>query len=107
MSPQNPDLDSEALLALPLPQLVQKLHSGDLSPEAVLFTYMGKVRPGSDPAPSSSLSARLWENLAGGPWWDHSAKGYQGEREGARAVCVYEREGSVYVHVLGTLSMLS
>ena len=45
MSPQNPDLDSEALLALPLPQLVQKLHSGDLSPEAVLFTYMGKVRP--------------------------------------------------------------
>ncbi|KAI4549611.1 hypothetical protein MG293_001941 [Ovis ammon polii] len=40
---QNPDLDSEALLALPLPQLVQKLHSGDLSPEAVLFTYMGKA----------------------------------------------------------------
>ena len=40
MSPQNPDLDSEALLALPLPQLVQKLHSGDLYPEAVLFTYI-------------------------------------------------------------------
>ncbi|ELR57473.1 Fatty-acid amide hydrolase 1 [Bos mutus] len=40
---QNPDLDSEALLALPLPQLVQKLHSGDLYPEAVLFTYIGKA----------------------------------------------------------------
>ncbi|KAM9690702.1 fatty-acid amide hydrolase 1 isoform 2-T2 [Dama dama] len=40
---QNPDLDSEALLALPLPQLVQKLQNGDLSPEAVLFTYMGKA----------------------------------------------------------------
>ncbi|XP_029084921.1 fatty-acid amide hydrolase 1 isoform X1 [Monodon monoceros] len=40
---QNPDLDSEALLALPLPQLVQKLHSGELSPEAVLFTYLGKA----------------------------------------------------------------
>ncbi|XP_060061938.1 fatty-acid amide hydrolase 1 isoform X2 [Erinaceus europaeus] len=39
---QNPDLDSEALLALPLPQLVQKLHSGELSPEAALFTYVGK-----------------------------------------------------------------
>jgi len=97
VSPQNPDLDSEALLALPLPQLVQKLHSGDLYPEAVLFTYIGKVRPGSDPTPSSPLCTRLWENLAGGPWWDHSAKGCQGEREGARAVCVYEREreGSV------------
>ncbi|XP_011825164.1 PREDICTED: fatty-acid amide hydrolase 1 [Mandrillus leucophaeus] len=40
---QNPDLDSEALLALPLPQLVQKLHNGELSPEAVLFTYVGKA----------------------------------------------------------------
>ncbi|XP_005072131.1 fatty-acid amide hydrolase 1 [Mesocricetus auratus] len=40
---QNPDLDSEALLALPLPQLVQKLGSGELSPEAVLFTYLGKA----------------------------------------------------------------
>lgn len=59
MSPQNPDLDSEALLALPLPQLVQKLHSGELSREAVLFTYLGKVKPGSDPAPSSTFSARL------------------------------------------------
>ncbi|XP_036704066.1 fatty-acid amide hydrolase 1 isoform X3 [Balaenoptera musculus] len=40
---QNPDLDSEALLALPLPQLVQKLHGGELSPEASLFTYLGKA----------------------------------------------------------------
>ncbi|XP_024907642.1 fatty-acid amide hydrolase 1 isoform X2 [Pteropus alecto] len=40
---QNPDLDSEALLALPLPQLVQKLHSGELCPRAVLFTYLGKA----------------------------------------------------------------
>ncbi|KAM9685209.1 fatty-acid amide hydrolase 1 [Trichechus inunguis] len=40
---QNPDLDSEALLALPLPQLVQKLRSGELSPEAALFTYVGKA----------------------------------------------------------------
>uniref|UniRef100_A0A8C3WGK0 Fatty-acid amide hydrolase 1 n=1 Tax=Catagonus wagneri TaxID=51154 RepID=A0A8C3WGK0_9CETA len=40
---QNPDLDSEVLLALPLPQLVQKLHSGELSPEAVLFSYLGKA----------------------------------------------------------------
>uniref|UniRef100_A0A250Y335 Fatty-acid amide hydrolase 1 n=1 Tax=Castor canadensis TaxID=51338 RepID=A0A250Y335_CASCN len=40
---QNPDLDSEALLALPLLQLVQKLHSGELSPEAALFTYIGKA----------------------------------------------------------------
>lgn len=40
---QNPDLDSEALLALPLLQLVQKLQSGELSPEAVLFTYLGKA----------------------------------------------------------------
>ncbi|XP_007130576.1 fatty-acid amide hydrolase 1 [Physeter macrocephalus] len=40
---QNPDLDSEALLALPLPQLVQKLHGGELSPEAALFTYLGKA----------------------------------------------------------------
>lgn len=45
MSPQNPDLDSEALLALPLTQLVQKLQRGELSPEAALFTYVGKVRP--------------------------------------------------------------
>nr|XP_023410100.1 fatty-acid amide hydrolase 1 [Loxodonta africana] len=40
---QNPDLDSEALLALPLPQLVQKLRSGELSPDAVLFTYVRKA----------------------------------------------------------------
>uniref|UniRef100_A0A5F7ZZQ1 Fatty-acid amide hydrolase 1 n=1 Tax=Macaca mulatta TaxID=9544 RepID=A0A5F7ZZQ1_MACMU len=40
---RNPDLDSEALLALPLPQLVQKLHNRELSPEAVLFTYVGKA----------------------------------------------------------------
>ncbi|XP_053777458.1 fatty-acid amide hydrolase 1 [Desmodus rotundus] len=40
---QNPDLDSEALLALTLPQLVQKLHNGELSPQAVLFTYLGKA----------------------------------------------------------------
>lgn len=40
---QNPDLDSEALLALPLPELVQKLHSGELSPEAALFTFVGKA----------------------------------------------------------------
>ncbi|XP_021056177.1 fatty-acid amide hydrolase 1 [Mus pahari] len=40
---QNPDLDSEALLALPLLQLVQKLQSGELSPEAALFTYLGKA----------------------------------------------------------------
>ncbi|KAH0504303.1 Fatty-acid amide hydrolase 1 [Microtus ochrogaster] len=39
----NPDLDSEALLALPLTQLGLKLHSGELSPEAVLFTYLGKA----------------------------------------------------------------
>ncbi|XP_075411839.1 fatty-acid amide hydrolase 1 isoform X1 [Tenrec ecaudatus] len=40
---QNPDLDAEALLALPLTQLVQKLRSGELSPEAALFTYVGKA----------------------------------------------------------------
>ncbi|XP_004599493.2 fatty-acid amide hydrolase 1 [Ochotona princeps] len=40
---QNPSLDSEALLALSLPQLVQKLDNGELSPEAVLFTYVGKA----------------------------------------------------------------
>lgn len=40
---QNPDLDSEAVLALPLPELVQKLQSGELSPEAALFTYLGKA----------------------------------------------------------------
>ncbi|XP_006899039.1 PREDICTED: fatty-acid amide hydrolase 1-like [Elephantulus edwardii] len=40
---QNPDLDTEALLALPLTQLVQKLRSGELSPEAALFTYVGKA----------------------------------------------------------------
>ncbi|KAM5266407.1 fatty-acid amide hydrolase 1 isoform 1-T5 [Hipposideros larvatus] len=40
---QNPDPDSEALLALTLPQLVQKLRSGELSPEAALFTYVGKA----------------------------------------------------------------
>ncbi|XP_008826735.1 fatty-acid amide hydrolase 1 [Nannospalax galili] len=40
---QNPDLDSEALLSLPLPHLVQKLHSGELSPEAALFTFVGKA----------------------------------------------------------------
>ncbi|KAM8789460.1 fatty-acid amide hydrolase 1-like [Rhynchonycteris naso] len=40
---QNPSLDSEALLALTLPQLVQKLHSGELSPEAALFTYVEKA----------------------------------------------------------------
>lgn len=31
------------MLALPLNQLVQKLHSGELSPEAALFTYVGKA----------------------------------------------------------------
>lgn len=63
-SPQNPNLDSEALLALSLSELVQKLHSGELSPEAALFTYVGKV---SGPrllvpfAPFSSQSLhRLW-----------------------------------------------
>ncbi|KAI5938104.1 fatty-acid amide hydrolase 1 [Manis javanica] len=40
---QNPDLDSEALLALPLSQLVQKIRQGELSPEAVLLTYVGKA----------------------------------------------------------------
>ncbi|XP_058159620.1 fatty-acid amide hydrolase 1 isoform X2 [Dasypus novemcinctus] len=40
---QNPDLDSETLLALPLPQLAQKLRRGELSPEAALFTYVGKA----------------------------------------------------------------
>uniref|UniRef100_A0A8D0Q9Q8 Fatty-acid amide hydrolase 1 n=1 Tax=Sus scrofa TaxID=9823 RepID=A0A8D0Q9Q8_PIG len=40
---QNPDLDSEMLLALPLPQLVQKVRSGELSPEAVLFSYLQKA----------------------------------------------------------------
>ncbi|XP_032755437.1 fatty-acid amide hydrolase 1 [Rattus rattus] len=40
---QNPDLDSEALLTLPLLQLVQKLQNGELSPEAVFFTYLGKA----------------------------------------------------------------
>ncbi|XP_029804891.1 fatty-acid amide hydrolase 1 isoform X2 [Suricata suricatta] len=40
---QNPDLDSEALLALPLTQLVQKLRNGELAPEAALFTYVGKA----------------------------------------------------------------
>ncbi|KAB1268645.1 Fatty-acid amide hydrolase 1 [Camelus dromedarius] len=40
---QNPDLDPEALLVLPLPQLVQKLQSGELSPEAALFTYLEKA----------------------------------------------------------------
>ncbi|XP_037005369.2 fatty-acid amide hydrolase 1 [Artibeus jamaicensis] len=40
---QNPDLDSEALLALTLPQLMQKLNNGELSPQAVLFTYLGKA----------------------------------------------------------------
>lgn len=65
MSPQNPDLDSKALLALTLPQLVQKLHNGELSPEAALFTYVGKVRvagqPVIFPAPSYLLSQyRLW-----------------------------------------------
>ncbi|XP_036112008.1 fatty-acid amide hydrolase 1 [Molossus molossus] len=40
---QNPDLDSKALLALTLPQLVQKLRNGELSPQAVLFTYVRKA----------------------------------------------------------------
>ena len=64
--PQNPDLDSEALLALPLPQLVQKLHSRELSPEAVLFTYVGKVRPAKASPSLSPPSVRTGcgENLA-------------------------------------------
>lgn len=67
MSSQNPDLDSEALLALPLTQLVQKLHSGELSPEAALFTYVGKVRaarvrPSARDPPS--LCKGCAENLA-------------------------------------------
>lgn len=40
---QNPDLDSEALLSLPMPELVQKLSSSELSAEAALFTYVGKA----------------------------------------------------------------
>ena len=65
MSPQNPDLDSEALLALTLPQLVQKLHNGELSPQAVLFTYLGKVRPTT--ASSDLLAIAFLHRLWGKP----------------------------------------
>ena len=101
MSPQNPDLDSEMLLALPLPQLVQKVRSGELSPEAVLFSYLQKVRPGGGPACSFLPSlgkavAKTWpglcpaEALVGPP-----CQGLPGQREleFCVCVCVREREG--------------
>ena len=67
--PQNPDLDSEALLALPLPQLGQKLHSGELSPEAVLFTYLGKVSPRLAPAVFAQAVGKTWPGLScSGSW---------------------------------------
>lgn len=41
---QNPGLDEESVLVLPLAQLVQKLKSQEVSPEVVLYSYLGKVR---------------------------------------------------------------
>ncbi|XP_074077621.1 fatty-acid amide hydrolase 1-like [Macrotis lagotis] len=40
---QNPKLDEESILALPLAQLVEKLRIQELSPEAVLCSYLGKA----------------------------------------------------------------
>uniref|UniRef100_A0A4X2LPB7 Fatty-acid amide hydrolase 1 n=1 Tax=Vombatus ursinus TaxID=29139 RepID=A0A4X2LPB7_VOMUR len=40
---QNPGLDEETVLALPLAQLVQKLKNQELSPEAALCSYLGKA----------------------------------------------------------------
>ena len=82
MSPQNPDLDSEALLALPLTQLVQKLHRGELSPEAALFTYIGKVRPQAgdclDPPSLCKGWGETWPGVTlSGPGWGLSARGCQ------------------------------
>uniref|UniRef100_A0A7N4UYU4 Fatty-acid amide hydrolase 1 n=1 Tax=Sarcophilus harrisii TaxID=9305 RepID=A0A7N4UYU4_SARHA len=40
---QNSGLDEETVLGLPLAQLVQKLQNQELSPEAVLCSYLGKA----------------------------------------------------------------
>ncbi|XP_036613133.1 fatty-acid amide hydrolase 1-like [Trichosurus vulpecula] len=40
---QNPGLDEETVLALPLDQLVQKLKNQALSPETALYSYLGKA----------------------------------------------------------------
>ncbi|XP_044532722.1 fatty-acid amide hydrolase 1-like [Gracilinanus agilis] len=40
---QNPEVDVETVLALPLAQLAQKLKNKELSPEAVLYSYLGKA----------------------------------------------------------------
>nr|XP_033772509.1 vitamin D3 hydroxylase-associated protein-like [Geotrypetes seraphini] len=40
---QNPSVQLEAILSLPLTELVEKLREGSLSPESVLYTYMGKA----------------------------------------------------------------
>uniref|UniRef100_A0A8C8ZJH1 Fatty-acid amide hydrolase 1 n=1 Tax=Prolemur simus TaxID=1328070 RepID=A0A8C8ZJH1_PROSS len=57
---QNPDLDSEALLALSLPQLVQKLHGGEVSPEAALFTYAWEVNRGTNCVTSYLADCETW-----------------------------------------------
>ncbi|XP_068949175.1 fatty-acid amide hydrolase 1-like [Petaurus breviceps papuanus] len=40
---QNPGLDEETVLVLPLAQLVQKLKNQEVSPEAALYSYLGKA----------------------------------------------------------------
>ncbi|XP_030061888.1 vitamin D3 hydroxylase-associated protein [Microcaecilia unicolor] len=40
---QNPSVQPDAILSLPLTELVEKLREGSLSPESVLYTYIGKA----------------------------------------------------------------
>ncbi|XP_072505415.1 fatty-acid amide hydrolase 1-like [Notamacropus eugenii] len=40
---QNPGLDEESVLVLPLAQLVQKLKNQEVSPEVALYSYLGKA----------------------------------------------------------------
>lgn len=43
---QNPGHQPASVLSFTLPQLIEKLRDGSLSPESVLYTYLDKVRTG-------------------------------------------------------------
>lgn len=55
---QNPGTQTAHVLSLTMVELVEKLKEGSLSPESVLYSYMGKV---SD---TSSMGEMLWGSSA-------------------------------------------
>lgn len=71
---QNPGTQTAHILSLPMVELAEKLKEGSLSPESVLYSYMGKVSEMYSVQGSSAEAAEGVFKLKTSPFSGRSSK---------------------------------